>query len=128
MTEDENRIIEALLSGDDPALDVIRNQIKLAQVTKRASTGAGMSANFAVADTALAAGSRKLSPRGIFGPMGWQGWNFILVVRGGLVWILEFAAWDGKVAQGGGHKTIMAPGHLTCMVRNDSGTSSEFIN
>ncbi len=113
MTEDENRIIEALLSGDDPALDVIRNQIKLAQVTKRASTGAGMSANFAVADAAPRLDPTKLYTVESLGRWGGRDGIFILFIRGGLVWMLEFAAWDGKVAQGGSLETIMAPGHLT---------------
>jgi hypothetical protein len=48
----ELRLVEALLTGQDPMLEALRNQCAVAEVRSRKYTGVGFYTQFTVADTA----------------------------------------------------------------------------
>lgn len=52
LTEFEREILEKLLSGDHPVLEVLREQLALARLVSRENTGVGFCCDFEVPETA----------------------------------------------------------------------------
>jgi hypothetical protein len=93
----ERKVMEMLLAGDDPTLNVLREQYRVADVTKRELTGVGFFLNFAVPPgAARLAGSGSLHLGDVAAQMeGLQhGAGFILFVREGAIDFLEGFSYD----------------------------------
>ena len=93
----ERDVMELLLAGDDPILNVLREQYRLAEVVKREETGAGFYVHFSVDPRATRLDTGKSLH---FGDVTAEveglnyGAGFVLHVRDGAIECLEGYSYD----------------------------------
>ena len=93
----ERNVMDMLLGGDDPILNVLREQYRIAEVVEREMTGAGSTSR-----SPFRPGAARLDGRGSMhlGDVAarieglWHGAGFVLFVRDGAIDFLEGFSYD----------------------------------
>lgn len=93
----ERRVMEMIVAGDDPTLDILREQFQAAHCTDRTLTGVGFFTRFSVPPTIPRVQGRKLSYLGdvkadVHGLQ--HGAGFVLHLREGAIDYLEGYSYD----------------------------------
>jgi hypothetical protein len=103
-TDLEQAVLDKLLAGDNPALDVLRTQAERSRVSNREFTGVGFWTDLEVPEDAPAATPRDLTLGDVYATIHGleHGAGFQLLIRGGRLSLLEGFTydepWPGEIA------------------------------